>query len=88
MKIVCYSIKHLKPVEKTMLQRELYGYKDISNNGKYMYKRQGLLNKSNHKKIYFTGLAVKDGLTDKLVELLRRHNAKIRVFDANVPQKK
>ena len=84
MKIVCYSIKHLKPVERTMLQRELYGFKDISNNGKYAYKRQGLLNKSNHKKIYFTGVVVKDDLSRKLIDILRVHKAKIHILDASL----
>lgn len=88
MKIVCYSIKHLKPVKRTMLQRALYGFKDISNNGKYVYKRQGLLNKSNHKKVYFTGIVVKDDISNKLINILRKHNAKIHVLDAPHLKKK
>lgn len=87
MKTVCYSIKHLKPVERTMLQRALYGFKDISNNGKYVYKRQGLLNKSNHKKMYFTGIVVKDNVANKLVDILRKHGAKIHVLNTHSPKK-
>ena len=82
MKIVCYSIKNLKPVERTNLQRVLYGFKDISNNGKYTYKRYGLLNKSNHKKVYFTGIVVKDSIANELIDILRKHGAKIHVLDA------
>lgn len=87
MKIVCYSIKNLKPVERTMLQRVLYGFKDISNNGKYTYKRHGLLNKSNHKKVYFTGVVVKDDIANELVDILKKHGAKIHVLDAHSSKK-
>ena len=60
----------------------MYGFKDISNNGKYTYRRHGLLNKSNHKKVYFTGVVVKDDIANELVGILRKHGAKIRVLDA------
>jgi len=82
MKIVCYSIKNLNPVEQTKLQRVLYGFKDISNNGKYTYKRHGILNKSNHKKLYFTGIILKDDVANELIGILRKHGAKIHVLDA------
>ena len=82
MKIVCYSIKNLNPVEQTKLQRVLYGFKDISNNGKYTYKRHGILNKSNHKKLYFTGIILKDDVANELIGILRKHGAKIYVLDA------
>lgn len=79
MKIICYSIKHLTPVKRTNLQRELYGFKDISNKGKYVYQREGLLNFSNHKKIYFTGIFVDNNISKKLISVLKKHNAKFHV---------
>jgi len=79
MKIICYSIKHLKPVEQNKLQRELYGFKDISNKGKYVYRREGLLNGSNHQKIYFTGILVDNKILKELIKILRKHKAKIHV---------
>jgi len=87
MKIVCYSIKNLKPVERTKLQRVLYGFKDISNNGKYTYKRHGLLNKSNHKKVYFTGVVVKDDAANSLIDILRKHGARVHVLNAHTLKK-
>lgn len=79
MKTVCYSIKHLKSVEQLRLQRELYGFKDISNKGRYVYRRQGLLNDSNHKKIYFTGIVVDNKIFKELIKILKKHGAKIHV---------
>lgn len=79
MKTVCYSIKHLTPVEQVKLQRELYGFKDFSNKGKYIYKREGLLNDSNHQKIYFTGVVVDNKIFKELIKILRKHKAKIHV---------
>ena len=77
MKTICYSIKHLKPVEQNKLQRELYGFKDISNKGKYVYRREGLLNDSNHQKIYFTGILANNKVLKELIKILRKHKAKI-----------
>ncbi|MBS3055796.1 MAG: hypothetical protein J4473_00020 [Candidatus Aenigmarchaeota archaeon] len=79
MKTVCYSIKHLTPVERTKLQRALYGFKDISNKGKYVYQRLGLMNNSDHKKIFFIGLIVKDNIVEDVVKILKKHKAKIHV---------
>ena len=85
MKIICYSIKHLKSVDQNKLQRKLYGFKDISNKGKYIYKREGLLNYSNHKKIYFTGILVNDKYIEDVVKLLKKHKALIHV--TSMPKK-
>jgi len=79
MKIICYSQKHLKPSEQSSLQRELYGFKDISNKGKYVYRRKGLLNESNHKKIFFTGILINDKNARDVIQLLKKHKALIHV---------
>jgi hypothetical protein len=84
MKVVCYSIKHLKPAEVTRFQRELYGFKDMSNNGKYEYRRQGLMGTIVHEKIYYTGLLVRESHVYKLMKLMKKHNAKAHV--ANAPR--
>ena len=83
MKIICYSIKHLKPVERTNLQRELYGFKDISNKGQYVYRRPGLLDTSNHKKVFFTGIVVKDKKAEELLKILNKYKAKIHITSAS-----
>ena len=85
MKIICYSQKHLKSSEQSSLQRELYGFKDISNKGKYVYRREGLLNESNHKKIFFTGIIVNDKYVKNVIQTLKKHKALILI--AHLPKK-
>lgn len=82
--IICYSIKHLTPVEKTKFQREMYGFKDISNKGKYLYRRQGVMNYIPHEKVYYTGLLVKETHVTRVMEVLKKHKAKAHV--ANWPR--
>ena len=85
MKIICYSQKHLKSSEQSSLRRELYGFKDISNKGKYVYRREGLLNESNHKKIFFTGIIVNDKYVKNVIQTLKKHKALILI--AHLPKK-
>ena len=40
---IIYDLKNFKGKEKTYLIREVYGYQDTSNHGKYKYHRQGKL---------------------------------------------
>jgi hypothetical protein len=76
MKVICYSIRHLKPAEKTKFQRDMYGFKDLSNNGKYAYRRLGLMDSIQHEKIYYTGLSVKDDQVKRVINVLKKHKAK------------
>lgn len=80
--IICYSIKHLTPVEKTKFQREMYGFKDISNKGRYVYRRQGVMNSVPHEKIYYTGLLVNKAHVARVMEVLKKH----KVHVANWPR--
>lgn len=41
--LVKYNTKHLTKEEKTDFSREIFGYQDKSNKGKYTYKREGSL---------------------------------------------
>lgn len=38
-----YNLKRRKGKSKTYLIRRIFGYKDVSNHGKYAYKREGKL---------------------------------------------
>lgn len=79
MKLICYSVKRLKPVQRTKFQRELYGFKDLSNHGKYTYHRKGLMDSIKHKTIFFTGLVVDNKDAEQVIKLLKKHKAKIHV---------
>lgn len=82
MKVICYSIKHLTPVERTKFQRDMYGFKDISNKGKYEYRRQGIMDSIPHEKIYYTGLLVKEVHVKKVLKVLKRRKARAHVTNA------
>ena len=81
-KLVCYSLRNLTAVQRMKFQRELYGFKDISNNSKYIYRRPGLMTSIKHTKIYYTGILVSEQHLDKVVGLLKKHKLKIHVIDA------
>jgi len=48
--IICYSLGSIEPKKRTKFNRELYGYEDQSNHGKYKYQRKGILSKIKHEK--------------------------------------
>ena len=48
--LLLYDLKNKKPREKVDITRKLFGFEDKSNNGKYTYKRKGLLQKIPHEK--------------------------------------
>jgi hypothetical protein len=80
-KLICYSLKKITPSERTKLHRELYGYKDISNRGKYNYRRKGLANKIKCKKITNSVILTNGDYSREVVRLLKKYMAKIYVFD-------
>lgn len=80
-KLVCYSLKKISPSMRTKLHRELYGYKDVSNRGKYNYMREGLIRKIKCKKITDSVILTSTDHAREIVRILRRYMAKIHVFD-------
>lgn len=78
--LICYSLGKANPVTRTKLQRELYGYKDISNNGKYIYQRKGLVQTTKSKKILDSIIMTSQNNVDVFVKLLKKYKAKTYVF--------
>ena len=44
-KLVCYSLGKANATTRRNFHREMYGYRDVSCNGKYVYQRKGILGK-------------------------------------------
>ena len=78
-KLVCYSLGKADSTTRRNFHRELYGYTDVSCNGKYVYKRKGVLDTVAHKKI-LDAILITDN-AKPIVKLLREYKAKIHVFD-------
>ena len=81
LKTICYSLRNLNPTERLRFHREMYGFTDISNKGRYTYKRQGLMNTIKYNKIYFSALVVDDKKAGQIIKILKKHKAKIHVTD-------
>lgn len=80
MKLVCYELKKSTPTQRTKLHRELYGYTDQSNHGKYTYKRTGLLNEIKHRRITDAVILIEKSKARKLIVVLKKFGAKTYVF--------
>ncbi len=78
--LICYSLIKTKPVTRTNLQRELYGYKDISNHGKYVYERKGIIQTTNSKRIIDSVILTEQKNTNSIIKLLKKYKAKTYVF--------
>ena len=79
--LVCYKLGNISAIRRTNLHRELYGYTDNSNHGKYKYHRKGFLEGIKHEKILDCVIIVSKENSTNLVKILRKHNAKISIFN-------
>ena len=78
-KLVCYSLGKANSIVRRNFHREMYGYTDVSCNGKYIYKRKGVLHTIPSRKIFDAVIITKD--EKPLLNILRKYRAKTRVFD-------
>lgn len=78
-KLVCYSLGKANSTIRRNFHRDMYGYTDVSCNGKYVYKRKGVLHTVPHKKVLDAIILVHD--EKPIVKVLRKYKAKVRVFD-------
>lgn len=86
-KLVCYRLGDISPIARTNLHRELYGYVDNSNNGRYKYRRKGFMENIKYKKVLDCVIIVNNENSKELVKILRKYKAKISVFDVFVKLK-
>ncbi len=70
--IVLYDLNDRTAVQKTRIIRELFGYKDLSCNGRYEYKREGLLAGIRYERKTKTAIIVSEKDGHKVVEILKK----------------
>lgn len=77
--IICYDLVSagLSSRAKTKLDRELHGWTDRSNNGRYTYERDGLLQRMPHLRPVRSVLVVASGHAGEVIGLLERHGARV-----------
>ena len=83
--IVCYRFKKISPSKRMMFHKEMYGYKDFSNKGKYVYQRKGVLNIVKHRKILDSVIVTDDAGAKAITKVLKKYGAKIYSFDILAP---
>ena len=86
-KLICYTLGKADSTARSLFKRELNGYKDISNSGKYEYRREGLLHKINHKMPIRSVIIVAEKDKNKVTSLLSKYKAKYYVFSININPK-
>ena len=79
-KLICFRIGKMNATGRRNFQRELYGYKDFSNKGKYIYEREGLVQKTKSRKMD-SAILTSQSNASKIVKLLKRYGAKVQAFN-------
>jgi hypothetical protein len=77
-KIIIFKLgKELTAAERARFCRELYGYVDRSNHGKYIYERRGLLSSIPHFIPAKSVIVVRREDAEKVESFLRERNARV-----------
>jgi hypothetical protein len=77
--LLVYDLKNKKPQEKTEITRKLFGFEDKSNNGSYVYKRDGLLKGIKHEKWNKAAILIDTKDEAKVVRILRKFGLRILI---------
>ena len=83
--IVSYTLENAKPHQKIIIHRLLYGYTDFSNNSSYTYKRKGLIEHYSGTKLNRGVFVIPAKHKDKIIPLLRKNKASIKLIQAVLP---
>ena len=83
-KLITYSLVKLPISEQNQFRKELNGHNDVSHHGRYKYRREGLLDKTPHLKPSRSTIIVPTKDSDKIIDLIKKYKAKIKVFDIQI----
>ncbi|MEK6949572.1 MAG: hypothetical protein AABX34_05080 [Nanoarchaeota archaeon] len=84
--LLLYDLKNKNNVEKTHIVRCLFGYKDKSNMGKYVYVRKGLLSKFKYEKWDKSAVVVDTKDEVQVEKILKKFGLNILIM--KLPKKK
>ncbi len=70
--IVLYDLNDKSHAEQSHIIRVLFGFKDMSNNGKYRYDRPGLLSKIRFERKTKTALIIEKKYVLQVVQALKK----------------
>lgn len=78
--LICYRARNLSSTELRRLHRVLYGYKDYSNGGLYTYRRKGLVDGRQCKRVIDGVLITSTQASRAIIQVLRKHGVKASIF--------
>ena len=79
--IIKYGMQNCNGQQKTAIKRAINGYNDYSNNGKYNYKRKGLLDEIPHTRISKGVILIDKRHKIKLLRPLKKYGASYTVIN-------
>ena len=85
-KLICYTLGKVSSTLRNKFKRELLGYKDHSNMGKYSYKREGILSKIPNYRPIRSVIIIKERDKNKIISLLKRYKARYDIFDVDIKE--
>jgi hypothetical protein len=87
-KLICYDLSKLTQINKVEVKRALFGYTEYSNNAKYTYKREGILDQIPSIKPIKAVIIVQNKDEKLVIKSLKEYKAKYYVYSINIPKLK
>jgi hypothetical protein len=84
--LISYDLKKASINQKTILHQSLYGYTDHSNNSKYKYEREGLLNKYPYIKLNRGVFIININDKSKILPILKKNGVNIQTLTIEIPK--
>ena len=85
-KLITYELSNLDQYHKVLVNRELFGYLDNSNKGRYQYRRKGILSNISYFKLVNGALIIKDNDKDKVTSILKKYKINYNILSI-IPKK-
>jgi hypothetical protein len=83
-KLVSYSTEGLTPTQKSIVSKKVNGYIDKSNRSRYIYKREGIIERIPHIKITYNTFIIRDEDFLILKKELNKLGVKIKTWNIEI----
>jgi len=84
--LIAYTSKGLSKTESSKLSKALIGYTDKSNNGKYLYNRNGLVKNTKHIIICRSAFIVPKDIAESILYFIKKRRAKALSWNLEISQ--
>jgi hypothetical protein len=83
-KLVSYSTEGLTPTQRSIVSKRINGYIDKSNRSRYLYKREGIIEKIPHIKVTHDTFIIRKQDFPILKKELNKLGVKIKTWDIEI----